>query len=391
MTAGLSADPMATPRRVLVVDDNATNRQILVDFVGLQGHECREADNGQKALELIRSWHPDTVLLDNQMPIMSGMEVLKVLAEDDELRHVPVIMISGVDDLATVTESLEAGAIDFLGKPFNPTILKARLASSFERKALRDRERELLQSLEASYQDLRRAEAGRDALTHMIVHDLGNPLSVIKMNAEMLAMVAAMGGDVNPSALMDRVRHITSSSTSMDTMIRSMLDVSKMEAGQLEPQIEDVDIAAMLGDLQGRFEPVAAEASMTVTVSSSASKPLPTDRILLERILANLLSNAFKYAEGAQSVRLTATQEHDHMVIEVVDDGVGIPEELHGKIFDKFYQVEARTEGGLRAGVGLGLAFCQMAADVLGGSIRVRNNNPTGTRFVIVLPARLDA
>ena len=390
MTEGPAVDPESTPRRVLVVDDNAMNRQMLVDFVELLGHTSREADDGEKALDLIRSWKPDTVLLDNHMPILSGMEVLRVLAEDDELRHIPVIMISGVDDLATVTESLEAGAVDFLGKPFSPAILKARLASSFERKALRDRERDLLQSLEASYQDLRRAEAGRDALTHMIVHDLGNPLSVITMNAEMLSMVAAMGGDLNPSALMDRVRHITSASSSMDTMIRSMLDVSKMEAGQLEPQIESVDVAALLSELQARFEPVAADAGMSISVESTLAEPVPSDRILLERMLANLLSNAFKYAEGAQSVVLFAHHKGDHIAIDVADDGSGIPEALHEKIFDKFYQVESRSDGHVRAGVGLGLAFCRMASQVLGGSIRVANNMPSGTRFEITLPASTD-
>lgn len=374
-------------RRVLVVDDNAMNRQMLTDFIEMLGHECRQADSGAGALEIIASWSPDTVLLDNQMPGMSGLDVLARLAEDEELRHVPVIMISGMDDLNTVTHALEAGAVDFMGKPFNPAILKARLSSSFERKTLRDRERELLHSLEQSYEELRRAEAGRDALTHMIVHDLGNPLSVIKMNAEMLDMAAAMGTEVPPEALHQRVSHITSASVSMDTMIRSMLDVSKMEAGQLEPTLEAVDISGLLHELEARFIPVGEDVNMSLRVESEAAITVITDRVLLERMLSNLLSNAFKYAQGASTVILAADASGKDVQITVTDNGSGIPGELHERIFDKFYQVESREDGGVRAGVGLGLAFCRMAAEVLGGAIRVEDNTPHGSRFVITLPS----
>lgn len=366
---------------------------MLRDFVEMLGHECNEADNGATALDLMRSWQPDTVLLDNQMPGMSGIDVLKQLGTEDDLRHIPVIMISGMDDLQTVTEALQAGAVDFMGKPFNPAILKARLASSFERKALRDRERELLHSLEASYRDLRQAEAGRDALTHMIVHDLGNPLSVISMNAEMLHMTAAMGMAPSSEALKERVDHIASASASMDTMIRSMLDVSKMEAGQLEPVKQVVDLASLLGDLRSRFESVAADADMIIDMETAEPVTVSTDQVLIERMVANLLSNAFKYAQGATVVRISAHADGDRAEIHVVDNGNGIPEDLHEKIFHKFYQVESRESGAVRAGVGLGLAFCRMAAEVLGGSIRAEyadrpdGGTPSGTRFVITLPA----
>ncbi len=359
---------------------------MLSDFVEMLGHECRDADNGASALEIIRSWRPDTVLLDNQMPEMSGIEVLQALADDEELRHIPVIMISGKDDLGTVTEALEAGAVDFMGKPFNPAILKARLTSSFERKALRDRERELLHTLEKSYQDLRQAEAGRDALTHMIVHDLGNPLAVIKMNAEMLDMTAAMGIAPTAEALHQRVGYITSASSSMDTMIRSMLDVSKMESGQLEPSLTAVDITALLNELQTRFAPISEDAGMAIRVEADETITASTDQVLIERMIGNLLSNAFKYAEGASEVVLSVGRDASDIVVGVSDNGRGIPEEVHDRIFDKFYQVESREDGAARAGVGLGLAFCRMAADVLGGSIRVETNQPNGTRFVITLP-----
>ncbi len=169
-------------RRVLIVDDNKLNLDMLSEFTDLLGHEVFRAENGKVGLELARSHSPDIILLDIDMPVMNGLEMLEALRADKQLVHIPVIMISGSDRMDNIVRSLELGATDFLAKPFNPAVLKARLLSSFERKDLRDRERELLLSLEESYADLSAAEKSKDALTHMIVHDLGNPLSVITMN-----------------------------------------------------------------------------------------------------------------------------------------------------------------------------------------------------------------
>ncbi|MGA0255630.1 MAG: hybrid sensor histidine kinase/response regulator [Rhodothermales bacterium] len=375
-------------RRILVVDDNATNREMLVDFVDLLGHECRQASNGIDAMAIIEQWRPDTILLDKQMPGMDGMQVLEALSENEELRHIPVILLSGMDDLNTVTEALEAGAVDFMAKPFNPAVLRARLSSSLERKALRDRERQLLHSLEKSYRDLQASENGRQALTDMIVHDLGNPLSIIKMNAELIAMTASAGTDIPTDALMQRIGHISAASGSMDTMIQSILDLSKMEAGLLEPATERVDVAALLTALHTRFEQMATDAQVVISLDVPSSCLVETDPVLLERMVSNLLTNAFKYAHGARDVLLSVTATDDAFEVAVADNGAGIPDHLHERIFDSFYQARSRESGAPRAGVGLGLAFCRMAAQVQGGSIWVENNTPQGTRFVFSLPRR---
>jgi len=375
-------------RRILVVDDNATNREMLVDFVNLLGHECRQASNGIDAMAIIEQWRPDTILLDKQMPGMDGMQVLEALSENEELRHIPVILLSGMDDLNTVTEALEAGAVDFMAKPFNPAVLRARLSSSLERKALRDRERQLLHSLEKSYRDLQASENGRQALTDMIVHDLGNPLSIIKMNAELIAMTASAGTDIPTDALMQRIGHISAASGSMDTMIRSILDLSKMEAGLLEPATERVDVAALLTALHTRFEQMATDAQVVISLDVPSSCLVETDPVLLERMVSNLLTNAFKYAHGARDVLLSVTATDDAFEVAVADNGAGIPDHLHERIFDSFYQARSRESGAPRAGVGLGLAFCRMAVQVQGGSIWVENNTPQGTRFVFSLPRR---
>ncbi len=295
---------------------------------------------------------------------MTGLDMLERLSDDDELRHIPIIMISGRDDMESVVRSIELGATDYLAKPFNQTILQARLSSSLEKNALRDRERELLKTIEMNYEDLKKAESSRDALTHMIVHDLGNPLSVVMTNTQMLQMGAHSEGD--EEALRDRLKHISAAAASMESMIRSILDLSRMESGEMTQKPELVDIPSLVATLSAQYQETAAENGFEMTSAvAEAAQSIRVDLSLLERMLANLLSNAFKYAHSADRVLLDVSATSDSIIFVVEDNGEGIPTALHERIFDTFYQVESR-ETGVRAGVGLGLAFCKMAAEILG-------------------------
>ena len=141
----------ATPRpsRLLVADDNKVNRLLLCRSLELMGHDVASADNGLTALDQLRSEHFDLLLLDLEMPEVDGFGVLEQLAADPALHGVPVIVTSSLDGAAPVARCIELGADDYLHKPVNPVLLKARVDSSLERKHLRDRERELLARLAA--------------------------------------------------------------------------------------------------------------------------------------------------------------------------------------------------------------------------------------------------
>jgi len=126
--------------RLLVVDDNEVNRRILSGRLAAEGHTVRVAANGCQALEMLRNNTFDLVLLDIMMPEINGYEVLENLKHDDTLRHIPVIMISALNELASVVKCIEMGAEDYLFKPFEPVLLKARIGASLDKKRLRDQE-----------------------------------------------------------------------------------------------------------------------------------------------------------------------------------------------------------------------------------------------------------
>ena len=132
--------PHTDTGKILVVDDNESNRNMLSRRLMRQGHTVKLAENGLQALEMLRAEDFDLVLLDVMMPEMDGYQVLEHLHADDKLRGLPVIMISALDQLDTVVKSIELGAEDYLPKPFNPVVLRARIGACLEKKRLRDRE-----------------------------------------------------------------------------------------------------------------------------------------------------------------------------------------------------------------------------------------------------------
>ncbi|MEQ9105138.1 MAG: hybrid sensor histidine kinase/response regulator [Rhodothermales bacterium] len=348
---------------ILVADDNSLNRELLKEYLDALGYQPRLVGDGRAALDALAGELPEAILLDIDMPELDGFEVLAAVSADERLRDIPVIMISGRDDIPSIVRCLEMGAADFLPKPFNPRILQARLSASLDKKRLRDRERDLIRM--------------QEALTHMIVHDLGNPLSVIQMNAEMMAMLGT--GDN------EQLTHITRAAASMGTMIESMLDLTKLESGTMPVRPERVDLARLLSRFDAEYQPFADDRGLRLEFDGQAPH-VYADPLLLQRMLANLVGNALKYARPATFIRVS-TERHDTVTrIAVSDDGPGIPEAHRERVFDRFYQVEAK-EAGVRAGIGLGLSFCRLAAEAQNGTIHVDTTEGGGTTFILELPA----
>ena len=154
----------------LVVDDSSVNRMLLSRHLGALGIEAREAEDGKSALAALREFGGDVavVLLDVMMPEMDGYETLATIKSDETLRHLPVIMISAVDELDSVARCLEMGAADYLPKPFDPVILAARVRASLADKRLHDAEVAhaeaqalLLETIERQKQELRASSPRR--------------------------------------------------------------------------------------------------------------------------------------------------------------------------------------------------------------------------------------
>lgn len=370
-----------TKDRVLIVDDNEANRVLLSDLCQVVGVTTDTADSGEHGLEQLRKVGYDLVLLDITMPGMDGIRVLKELKDDSRLASIPVLMISGIDDMEQIAECIQLGAADYLVKPFDPVLLSARIKSCIEKKHFHDREIELMETIKRNYEELKAATQSRDALAHMIVHDLNNPLSAIKGYAQLL-----MRNGKDEDKLRRYSEIILDTSEKMFALIQEILDVSRLESGNVDVKLEPLNSSQIATEIMDIFKPLAREREVSLELDIDASSSsIMADRSLLKRILQNLVSNALKHTPRGTNVSISAHESNGAVVLTVTDNGKGIPAELRDKVFDKYFQA-SHSKDTERGGVGLGLAFCKLAADAQGGHIWVDSEENSSTAFNIALP-----
>ena len=378
-------DEPSSRAAVLVVDDMSTLRFMLSQHVRQLGHDVTGAANGREALELLRTRPFDLVLLDVLMPEMDGHAVLAEIKGDEQLRNIPVIVVSGVEELESVVRCIERGAEDFLHKPVNPTLLRARINASLEKKRLRDQEVRLHRELQANFDRLRELEQLRDSLTHMVVHDLRTPLTSILTG---LYSFESMGP-------MDEYqeefwRMAVAGGETLLGMINDLLDVSKMEDGSLRLAYSNPTPEGLVERTIRQVEPLCREKNLELRVQVPSGLPILTaDDDKLRRVLVNLMGNAIKFTPPGGTVTLSARAGdcNDVVRFSIADTGEGIPQEAFGRIFEKFGQVETRSAG-QRNSTGLGLTFCKMAVEAHGGTIWVESELGKGSKFSFTVPIR---
>ncbi len=370
---------------LLVVDDNEQNRDVLARRLERQGHAVITAPGGEEALALLAGEAFDLVLLDIMMPGMDGYEVLARIKADSTLRHTPVLMISALDEMDSVVRCVELGAADYLAKPFNPVLLRARVGACLREKRAHDREARLFAEVQQNYQRLQELERLRDDLTGMIVHDLRTPLTSLLSGMQTVEML----GDLNEDQS-EFVGIAIAGGQTLLGMINDLLDISKMEDGSLALDYADLTPGALVERAAGQVAQLAKNKGVALVQSVAPSVPaFRGDEDKLRRTLVNLLGNALKFTPPGGTVTATAEpgagNDAGALVFSIRDTGEGIPESAFGRIFEKFGQVEDRKEG-RKNSTGLGLTFCKMAVEAHGGRIWVESELGKGSVFSFTVP-----
>ena len=256
-TAGAMHPPaVADSGRILVIDDHEDNRLLLEDILSMAGHEVVLAASGAEALALLPAASVDLVLLDLLMPGMNGLEVLLAMRARPALAELPVLVLSGIDHSDMTAQCLAAGARDFIRKPFEPAILRARIGATLERKRLRDRERHYLDRLDA---EKRRAEALLDNILpaaviarlsrgERTIADRIEPVTVLFADIEGFTRIAAR---LSPVRLVTDLDRLVSAFDELATVlgvekIKTVGDAYLAVAGVPEPRADHADAAAEL-------------------------------------------------------------------------------------------------------------------------------------------------
>ena len=354
----MTSSKPAEAANILIVDDTPSNLLLLERMLAERGYRSRPALSGKLALDAARAEAPDLILLDVSMPEMNGYEVCAQLKADAALKDVPVIFISALSETIDKVKAFTAGGVDYVTKPFQFEEVYARIQTHLQ---------------------LRRLEILRDDLTHMIVHDLRNPLAVIYNSLEILESHEAQKLSATTHKLVTVARR---NAKELLDMLGSVLDVSKMGAGEMKLLHEVCDLGDLIRTVVTASQPLPGNRTVTFDVPES-SLTITADCGLIRRVFQNLLSNALKYTPAGGNIRIVVTRSGGEIRAAITDTGLGIAPEYHQRIFEKFAQVE---DGANRTGTGLGLAFCKLAVEAHGGRIAVESEVGKGSTFWFSLP-----
>jgi len=357
---------------VLVVDDTLENLRLLSTLLGEQGYEVRAVTNGRQALQAVEQDPPDLILLDVNMPDMDGYEVCGRLRARDRSKDVPVIFLTALTGTGDKVRAFEAGAVDYVTKPFRFEEVLARVQTHV---ALRRAQVELA----GSYERLQTLERLRDDLVHMIVHDMRSPLTALLLNLRFLKRPVAALAEESRNDLQAAVE----SAESLSRMANELLDVSRLEEGRMPVERAVRNLTQMARDVCATLGPI--DPGRPIDIESAGAVEVTCDEGLVRRVMENLVSNGIKHTPAGSRIRITLASGDGRTRVAVHDHGYGVPADAREKIFEKFTTIEARREGRYHS-AGLGLAFCKLAIEAHGGTVGVEPNVPTGSPFWFELP-----
>jgi signal transduction histidine kinase len=237
--------------------------------------------------------------------------------------------------------------------------------------------------LETAYGNLRASENIRNDLTYMIVHDLRNPLTSIMASLDLITRAQADGQGELRSKFVSNAK---GAALRMTGLIDDMLSVSKIESGELKPQIQEVALAELLADRVSGFAAQAHAQEKALMFNCPPDLLVRLDPALIGRVVDNLISNAFKYTdERTGRIQVSGCAKDGRVAVHVIDNGEGVPDDYKDKIFAKFVQAPDAKRS-LRKGTGLGLAFCRLVVEAHGGEIKVQDAPGGGSDFVAWIP-----
>lgn len=355
---------------ILVVDDEPKNVQLLTDLLESRNYAVCSAPDGEQGLALARDRMPDVVLLDVMMPGLNGFDVCRKLKAEQKTAMIPVLLVTALDARQDRLAGIGAGANDFITKPIDSGDLILRVRNAATTKQLHDR-------VATQLRQLQELEAARDTLTHMIVHDLRSPLTGLQGYLDLLRMVANGNAEVVEYA--SEAQLIASRLTEM---ISQVLDVSRLESGQMPLSLKETDLMALLPEAVASLGPPPSGIGVTYEMPDAPVR-LMCDPDLISRVAVNLVGNAYKFTPTGGQVRVGLVSEADRVRFTVADNGPGIPAEFRGRIFEKFGQAPL-GQATLRSS-GLGLTFCKLAVEAHKGKIGIEEAEHGGARFWVEL------
>jgi signal transduction histidine kinase len=358
-----SAAETAPTARVLVADDNRDMRDYVTRLLR-QRFTVQAVSDGAQALAIARDRPPDLILTDVMMPDLDGFGLLRELRADPRTTSIPVIMLSARAGEESRLEGLEAGADDYLVKPFSAKELLTRVATHLDLGALRRRAEE--------------ANRAKDEFLAMLGHELRNPLSPILTAVQLMKM---RGHESHEVAVIER------QVANLVRLVDDLLDISRITRGKVELRKQRLELAEVVVRGAEMASPLLEQRRQQLDLE------VPPDGLLVDgdpdrlaQVVSNLLTNAAKYSEVGTTIHIKAERAGASASLQVRDEGVGIAPGMLNRIFDLFVQ-QPQSLDRSKGGLGLGLAIVRSLVELHGGHVSASSEGlGKGSEFTVELP-----
>lgn len=372
---------------ILIVDDTPANLRLLSQVLSKNGYNYLEASNGKEAVQMAKKHEPDLILLDIMMPDMNGYEVIKEIKSDKLIQDAPIIFLSSLTDTDDKVEGFKSGGVDYITKPFQKEETLARINTHLKIRFLQKQLNERIKVLRQREVELSRLNQKKDDLVRMVSHDIKNPLTGI------IGLVKLMreSDKISAEEQTQMLSVVEESGSNLLNMVREVLD---RESKKTEPETLDYS-TVQVSELLERVISMNKAKSFVKEISLSYNViPKKLEAVIdvnkVEIAVNNLVANALKFTPSKGDIRVKASLNDDHLLIEVKDTGIGIPKKMQSDLFKD--PVKASREGTSgELGTGLGLDIVQLYVELHGGEIWVESELDKGTRFFIKIPQNKDS
>lgn len=362
--------------KLLVVDDVQTNVLLLKALLGKEGYCILIANNGQEALDIVPQQRPDLILLDVMMPGMDGFEVAERLKGNEELKDIPIIFLTALDDTQSIVNGFKLGASDFISKPFRKEELMIRIKHQLSLVEAR-------RIIEAQTDELRKTIDGRDKMYSVIAHDLRSPMASMKMLLNTI-MMSVDREKLDPD-LYDMLEMSNKTSEEVFILLDNLLKWTKSQLGRLTVLPQELDIAALVDGVVEVMRPVADIKNIKLVRLGSGSFVVHVDIEMIKSVIRNLLSNAVKFSHPGAAIEIELKKEGKEVIVSVIDHGKGIKKEDQPKLLhDATHFTTFGT--GSEEGSGLGLLLCRDFVQKNQGRLWFESEENVGSVFRFSLP-----
>lgn len=356
---------------ILVVDDEPVNRMLL-ERIFQREAQVRVAEDGPSALAMLAQYPCDLVLLDIMMPVMNGLEVLEKLRESPSTQELPVILITALTDTEDVVRGLELGANDYIGKPFEVDVVRARVRTQLALKRLLNERLSLIDELQTA-NDLKLR------LMRIASHDLKNPIG----NAQLA--LSLLKDNIKPDSPDAEIIKLAEGSLNvMLSVIQDFLDSGILDDGSMQVELEPVSLSMIVTDVLDQYAAMAENKGLYFDIELAQLQVIADER-RFSQALSNIISNAIKYSPSGATIRIHCDRQDDIAYIHVIDQGAGIPPAERNRLFQPFGKLSTRPTAGENS-TGLGLWIVRQVMHLQNGDVGVQPTPTGGSDFWLSLP-----